>query len=66
MNAIVGNFNGFQIYNVTDPANPVIRTAVVCPGGQGEVEVRAPAREILRELADGEGRAFLDVAARCL
>jgi hypothetical protein len=37
--AFVGNFNGFQIYNVTDPANPVIRTAVVCPGGQGEVSV---------------------------
>ena len=37
--AFVGNFNGFQIYNVSDPANPVFRTAVVCPGGQGEVSV---------------------------
>ena len=37
--AFVGNFNGFQIYNISDPANPTIRTAVVCPGGQGEVSV---------------------------
>jgi hypothetical protein len=37
--AFVGNFNGFQIYNISNPANPVIRTAVVCPGGQGEVSV---------------------------
>ncbi len=37
--AFVGNFNGFQIYDISDPANPAIRTAVVCPGGQGEVSV---------------------------
>jgi hypothetical protein len=37
--AFVGNFNGFLIYNISDPANPALRTAVVCPGGQGEVSV---------------------------
>ena len=37
--AFVGNFNGFQIYDISDPANPTLRTAVVCPGGQGEVSV---------------------------
>ncbi len=37
--AFIGNFNGFQIYDISDPANPRIRTAVVCPGGQGEVSV---------------------------
>jgi len=36
---LVGNFNGFQIYNVSDPANPTLRTAVVCPGGQGDVSI---------------------------
>jgi hypothetical protein len=35
----VGNFNGFQIYDVRDPRNPVLRTGVVCPGGQGDVSV---------------------------
>ncbi len=37
--AFVGNFNGFQIYNISNPANPSLVTAVVCPGGQGEVSV---------------------------
>jgi hypothetical protein len=37
--AFVGNFNGFQIYDISNPADPKIVTAVVCPGGQGEVSV---------------------------
>jgi hypothetical protein len=37
--AFVGNFNGFQIYDISDSADPQIRTTVVCPGGQGEVSV---------------------------
>ena len=37
--AFVGNFNGFQIYDISNPADPEIRTTVVCPGGQGEVSV---------------------------
>jgi hypothetical protein len=37
--AIVGNFNGFQIYDVSDPANPRIRSTVACAGGQGDVSV---------------------------
>jgi len=35
----VGNYHGFQIYDVSDPLNPVLRTAVVCPGGQGDISV---------------------------
>ena len=35
----VGNYNGFQAYDVSDPANPRLRVAVVCPGGQGDVSV---------------------------
>jgi hypothetical protein len=37
--AFVGNFNGFQIYDISDPSNPTLVTQVVCPGGQGEVSV---------------------------
>ena len=37
--AFIGNFNGFQIYNISNPANPTLVTTVVCPGGQGEVSV---------------------------
>ena len=37
--AFVGNFNGFNIYNISDPAAPSLRTSVVCPGGQGDLSV---------------------------
>ncbi len=37
--AIQGNYRGFQIYDIEDPANPTLRTAVVCPGGQGDPSV---------------------------
>lgn len=38
-NAFIRNFNGFQICDISNPSNPAHRTAVVCPGGQGEVSV---------------------------
>jgi hypothetical protein len=38
--AFVGNFHGFNIYDISDPANPTIVTNVVCPGGQGDVSVQ--------------------------
>jgi hypothetical protein len=37
--AFVGNFNGFQIFDVSNPAAPVLKTAVECPGGQGDLSV---------------------------
>lgn len=36
---VVGNYHGFKIYDVSDPANPQLKTAVVCPGGQGDVSI---------------------------
>jgi hypothetical protein len=37
--AFVGGFNGFQVWNISNPAAPTLRTTVVCPGGQGDVSV---------------------------
>lgn len=37
--AFQGNFNGFQVWDVSDPANPRLRTSFVCPGGQGDLSV---------------------------
>jgi hypothetical protein len=37
--AIVGNFNGFQVYDISDNNAPVLRSSFVCPGGQGDVSV---------------------------
>ncbi|MER6626113.1 hypothetical protein [Streptomyces sp. NPDC000931] len=36
---IGGNYDGFVIYDVADPADPTIVSEVVCPGGQGDVSV---------------------------
>jgi hypothetical protein len=35
----IGNFNGFNIYDVANPRAPKLVTSVVCPGGQGDVSV---------------------------
>ncbi|MFG2099852.1 LVIVD repeat-containing protein [Micromonospora echinaurantiaca] len=37
--AFMGNFNGFNIYDISQPANPTLVTSVVCPGGQGDLSV---------------------------
>ena len=37
--AIQGNYRGFQIFDIEDPVNPILRTAVVCPGDQGDPSV---------------------------
>ena len=37
--AFVGNYNGINIYNIADPANPVLVTSVSCPGSQNDVSV---------------------------
>lgn len=37
--AIVGSFNGFQVYDIADAAAPTLRSSFVCPGGQGDVSV---------------------------
>ena len=37
--AFVGGFNGFQIWNIANPSAPTLTTAVVCPGGQGDLSV---------------------------
>jgi len=35
----VGNFHGFNTYNIEDPTTPKHLVSVVCPGGQGDVSV---------------------------
>ncbi|SDH14669.1 LVIVD repeat-containing protein [Nonomuraea jiangxiensis] len=37
--AFVGNFNGFNIYDISKPSQPALKTSVVCPGGQGDMSV---------------------------
>jgi hypothetical protein len=37
--AFMGSFNGFQIFDISNPSAPVQVTAFVCPGGQGDLSV---------------------------
>ena len=34
-----GNFNGIQIWDVTNIAKPILKTSMICPGGQGDPSV---------------------------
>lgn len=36
---VAGNYHGFQIYDIANPSDPQLISAVVCPGGQGDVSV---------------------------
>jgi uncharacterized protein (DUF305 family) len=36
---LVGNYHGFKLYDLADPEVPELISAVVCPGGQGDVSV---------------------------
>jgi len=35
----MGNYHGFNVYNVEDPTRPELLASVVCPGGQGDPSV---------------------------
>jgi len=37
---IMGNYHGFNTYDVERPNRPKLLSSVVCPGGQGDVSVR--------------------------
>jgi hypothetical protein len=37
--AIQGSFNGFQIWNISDPTHPTLRTSYYCPASQSDVSV---------------------------
>jgi hypothetical protein len=34
-----GNYDGFQVWDVSSPASPTLRASLVCPGGQGDLSV---------------------------
>ena len=35
----IGNFNGFNIYDISNPRKLTLVASVVCPGGQGDVSI---------------------------
>jgi hypothetical protein len=51
--AFVGSFNGFNIYDISDPADPTLVNATVCPGGQGDPSIYGDLLFISVEQASG-------------
>ncbi len=39
-NLFAGNFSGFNVYDIANPAKTRLIASVVCPGGQGDVSIR--------------------------
>ncbi|HET9010922.1 MAG TPA: hypothetical protein VFN38_03870, partial [Gemmatimonadaceae bacterium] len=37
--AIQGNYNGYQVWDISNPASPTVKTAYVCPASQSDVSV---------------------------
>jgi hypothetical protein len=37
--AIQGNYNGYQVWDISNPSSPVVKTAYVCPASQSDVSV---------------------------
>ena len=35
----IGNYNGFQAWDISNPESPSLRSSLVCPGGQGDLSV---------------------------
>lgn len=55
----VGNFNGFNAYDISTGGEPRLVMSVVCPGGQGDVSVHGN----LLFMSVEEGRGRLDCSA---
>jgi hypothetical protein len=34
-----GNYYGFQVWDISNPKKPILRTSFVCPGGQGDPSI---------------------------
>jgi len=39
VNVVMGNFHGFNTYNVEDARKPKLVASIACPGGQGDVSI---------------------------
>jgi hypothetical protein len=56
---IQGNFNGFQVWNISNPSQPTLKTAFFCPASQSDISVY---KNLLFESGE-DNRARLDCGA---
>ncbi|MCC5855180.1 MAG: DUF305 domain-containing protein [Idiomarina sp.] len=62
---VVGNYHGFKIYDISNHGQPELLSAVVCPGGQGDVSVVGDL--LIMSVEQGRGRldcGLMGVAGR--
>ncbi|HWV56879.1 MAG TPA: hypothetical protein VNZ57_05355, partial [Longimicrobiales bacterium] len=50
---IQGNYRGFQVWDISDPAAPELLSAQICPGAQGDVSVYGNLLFVSTEYLDG-------------
>ncbi len=50
----MGNFYGFNIYDISNPSGTKLLTSVVCPGGQGDLSVHKNLLFMSVEMANGK------------
>ncbi|MEO6222404.1 MAG: hypothetical protein ABIP90_04080, partial [Vicinamibacterales bacterium] len=53
-NLFIGNFSGFNFYDIEDPRKIKLRTSVPCPGGQGDLSVHG--NLLFMSVEQGNGR----------
>ena len=49
----IGNFRGFNVYDISDPENPTLAVSVTCPGGQGDLSVHGDLLFMSVEMPNG-------------
>ena len=65
---IQGNFSGYQVWDVSNPAKPVLHSSYVCPGTQSDVSVHGnllfESSESLNGRADCGGQGVPDTVSK--
>src|SRR5256884_9582631 len=47
--AIQGNYNGYQVWDITNPKKPRLKIGYLCPASQSDVSVRSEERRVGKE-----------------
>ena len=60
-----GNYSGYQVWDISNPAKPTLRTAYVCPGSQSDVSVYRNLLFVSAEATRGAALRFRSRRSQC-